>query len=71
MRILLVMLFLVLGQGAQADLLSETRGQWEGEGVLASGFKWPIYVNFRSNTAEVFTPDDGCESVWYFESVTS
>ncbi|MFT5161045.1 MAG: hypothetical protein ACI9ZD_002661, partial [Paracoccaceae bacterium] len=59
----------VLGQGAHADLLSENRGQWAGTGVLLSGFEWPGYVNFPANTAEVYTPDDGCEAIWTFERV--
>jgi len=71
MRKLLLLLFLVMGQSALADMLSENRGQWEGNGVLESGFTWPVYVKFLSNTAEVYTPDDGCEAIWRFESVTS
>ena len=71
MRRLFLMLLLVLGQAAQADFLSENRGQWEGNGVLASGFQWPIFVKFMSNRAEVYTPDDGCEAIWTFERVTN
>jgi hypothetical protein len=70
MRKFLLILFLVFGQAAHADLLSENRGQWEGVGVLESGFEWPIYVKFLAASAQVYTPDDGCQSVWTFESVT-
>jgi len=70
MRIMLMILFLVIGQGAQADLLSDSRGQWEGSGMLDSGLTWPIYVKFLANSANVNTPDDGCEAIWTFESVT-
>ena len=71
MRKLLLVIFLVLGQTAHADFLSDNRGQWEGTGYLASGFQWPIYVKFNRNTAEVYTPDDGCEAIWRFEKVTN
>ena len=71
MRNFLATLLIILGQPALADFLSENRGQWEGTGVLASGFEWPIYVKFRPNSAQVYTPDDGCEAVWTFEQVTN
>ena len=70
MRKILLLLVLVLGQAAAADFLSENRGQWEGTGVLASGFEWPIFVRFQADTAEVYTPDDGCEAVWTFDRIT-
>ena len=70
MRKLLLILLLVIGQGAFADFLSDNRGQWEGTGVLDSGFEWPIYIKFLSNHAKVYTPDDGCEAIWRFEKVT-
>ena len=61
MRIFFATLMLVFGLGtaALADLLSQNRGQWEGQGVLASGFEWPIYVKFLSDRAEVYTPMTG------------
>ena len=70
MKKLLLVLMLFIAQVAQADLLSESLGQWEGQGVLESGMKWPIYVKFLSQGAEVYTPDDGCEADWTFGTVT-
>jgi hypothetical protein len=70
MRMILLILLLVIGQVAHADFLNENRGHWEGEGSLPSGQKWPVYVEFKANSAEVYTPDDGCEARWTFESVT-
>jgi len=76
MRKFLIILLLALGQvfasghDALADFLSDNRGQWEGTGVLESGFEWPIYVKFLNDTAQVYTPDDGCEAVWRFEQIT-
>ena len=55
---------------AQGDFLSEHRGTWEGTGVLDSGLQWPIYVTFLDQTAQVVTPDDGCEAIWTFDRIT-
>lgn len=69
MQKLLLVLLLVIGQAAHADFLSENRGHWEGKGYISSGLEWPVYVQFMSNSAEVYTPDDGCEATWTFETV--
>ncbi|WP_299922742.1 hypothetical protein [uncultured Pelagimonas sp.] len=71
MRQLLLVLFLIIGQVAHADFLSDNRGHWEGKGYLPSGLEWPVYIEFRSNSAKVYTPDDGCEANWSFEQVTN
>jgi len=52
------------------DRLSENHGQWEGQGGLETGMKWSIYVRFQSKSAEVVSPDDGCEADWAFGTVT-
>ncbi|MGH1413140.1 MAG: hypothetical protein ACRBB0_06585 [Pelagimonas sp.] len=70
MQKLLLILFLFFGQAASADLLSENRGLWEGTGFLESGQEWPIYVEFLTDIAHVRTPEDGCEAIWQFESIT-
>ena len=71
MRKLLTIILLLIGQVAYADLLSESQGQWEGQGRLESGMEWPVYVKFLSNSAEVYTPEDGCEADWTFGTVTN
>ena len=72
MRTLLVLVFTFWASVLTAgDLLSESQGHWEGEGVLASGMTWPIYVHFKPNSADVVTPDDGCEAVWTYSRLGS
>lgn len=69
MRKLFLVILLLLGQAAHADFLSQNQGHWEGNGVLASGMEWPIYVQFKRNSAEVYTPEDGCRAIWTFDLV--